>query len=552
MIEHALTDSARLEFALSMMVHQIFVPLFIGLMLVTAIFETLYVTKSNAEYKSAAQFIGKLCLPIVFVLIITGILTPPMPEDWQQLDIFINSVFSEYVGLLGTIVSTGMMLWLTAVSLFYVGWRYLPAKVHLFITWLLPFICAYTELPVIVLNGWMHDPSSAMQFDINTMTYQASSLLEIVSTPMASTRFAHMFTGAFLIGGVTLISLSCYYLQKNRQQAFAQTGVVIGASIGLCFSLFAIFSGDIHGRDVHQAQPMKLAQLEALWKTQQDGADLVLFALPDQQAEENRFEVKIPKVLGWMLSGTDDTQPVKGIKQLRAENMQRIRNGLLAHQAIAAYSSSSNKQAKRELIQAHQQDLGYAELVRKYNPDLIEVTEEQIRLAANDTVNNVCLLFFSFRVMVGAGIFILLLSSYWIYLAIKGRVNSVSTRLLKLSTYALPIPFIAYLSGWLLSEYGRQPWVIYGVMPTLQGAGSFATGQTNGFQLPTLLMSYAALFLILGVILARWIKQGPKPAISVEKVCLQAGAIQTDALEAEPAKTASTTATLTNIKPESL
>ncbi|WP_299808002.1 cytochrome ubiquinol oxidase subunit I [uncultured Shewanella sp.] len=511
MIEHALTDSARLEFALSMMVHQIFVPLFIGLMLVTAIFETLYVTKSNAEYKSAAQFIGKLCLPIVFVLIITGILTPPMPEDWQQLALFINTVFSEYVGLLGTIVSTGMLIWLTAVTLFYVGWQHLPPKLHLFITWLLPFICAYTELPVIVLNGWMHDPSSAMQFDINTMTYQASSLLEIVSTPMASTRFAHMFTGAFLIGGVTLISLSCYYLQKNRQHAFGQAGVVIGASIGLCFSLFAMFSGDIHGRDVHQAQPMKLAQLEALWETQQDGADLVLFALPDQQAEENRFEVKIPKILGWMLSGTDETE-VKGIKQLRSENMQRIRNGLLAHQAITAYSSSANKQTDKDLIQTHQQDLGYAELVRKYNPDLIDVTEEQIRLAANYTVNNVSLLFFSFRVMVGAGIFILLLSSYWIFLAIKGRVNSASSRLLKLSTYALPLPFIAYLSGWLLSEYGRQPWVIYEVMPTLQGAGSFASGQTHGFQIPTLLMSYAALFLVLAAILARWIKQGPKPA----------------------------------------
>ncbi|ABZ75733.1 cytochrome bd ubiquinol oxidase subunit I [Shewanella halifaxensis HAW-EB4] len=513
MIEHALTDTARLEFGLSMMVHQIFVPLFIGLMLVTAIFETLYVTKSNAEYKSAAQFIGKLCLPIVFVLIITGILTPPMPEDWQQLDLFINSVFSEYVGLLGTIVSTGMLIWLTAVVLFYIGWRHLPAKLHLFITWLLPFICAYTELPVIVLNGWMHDPSSAMQFDINTMTYQAASLYEIVTTPMASTRFAHMFTGAFLIGGVTLISLSCYYLQKNSQQAFGQAGVVIGASIGLCFSLFALFSGDIHGRDVHQAQPMKLAQLEALWETEQDGADLVLLALPDQQAEKNHFEIKIPQLLGWMLSGTDSSEQVKGIKQLRAENMQRIRNGLLARQAITRYSddSSTDKQADRDLIQAYQHNLGYAELVRKYNPQLIDVTEEQIRSAANDTVNNVSVLFFSFRVMVGAGLFILLLSSYWVYLAAKGKLQSASDRLLKLSTYALPIPFIAYLSGWLLSEYGRQPWVVYGVMPTLQGAGTFSAGETHGFHVPTLLMSYGVLAVIFGWLLTRWIKKGPNP-----------------------------------------
>lgn len=512
MIEHALTDTARLEFGLSMMVHQIFVPLFIGLMLVTAIFETLYISKSNPEYRSAAQFIGKLCLPIVFILIITGILTPPMPEDWQKLDLFINSVFSEQVGLLGMIVSTGMLIWLIAVTLFYVGWRYLPAKLHLAITWLLPFICAYTELPVIVLNGWMHDPSSAMQFDINTLTYQAASLYEIVTTPMASTRFAHMFTGAFLIGGVTLISLSCYYLQKNRQQAFGLAGVVIGASIGVCFSLFGLLTGDIHGRDVHQAQPMKLAQLEALWESEEDGADLVLFALPDQQEEKNHFEIKIPKLLGWMLSGTNETA-VKGIKQLRAENTQRIRHGLLARQAITRYldGSSADKQADRELIQTYQHDLGYAELVRKYNPQLIEVTEEQIRSAANDTVNNVSVLFFSFRVMVGSGVFILLLSSYWIYLAAKGKLQSASNRLLKLSTYALPIPFIAYLSGWLLSEYGRQPWVIYGVMPTLQGAGTFPTGETHGFHVPELLMSYGVLAVIFGWLLTRWIKKGPNP-----------------------------------------
>lgn len=516
MIEHALADTARLEFGLSMMVHQIFVPLFIGLMLVTAIFETLYISKSNLEYRSAAQFIGKLCLPIVFILIITGILTPPMPEDWQKLDLFINNVFSEQVGLLGLIVSTGMLIWLIAVTLFYVGWRYLPAKLHLAITWLLPFICAYTELPVIVLNGWMHDPSSAMQFDINSMTYQAASLYEIVTTPMASTRYAHMFTGAFLIGGVTLISLSCYYLQKNRQQVFGLAGLVIGASIAVCFSLFALLSGDIHGRDVHLAQPMKLAQLEALWETEQNGADLLLFAQPDQQEEKNHLEVKIPKLLGWMLLGTDSNEQVKGIKQLRAENMQRIRNGLLARQAITRYSgeSSTDKQTDRALIQAYHRDLGYAELVRKYNPQLIDVTEEQISSAANDTVNNVSVLFFSFRVMVGSGLFILLLSSYWVYLAAKGKLQSASNRLLKLSTYALPIPFIGYLSGWLLSEYGRQPWVVYGVMPTLQGAGTFATGETHGFQIPVLLMSYGVLAVIFGWLLTRWIKKGPNTVTS--------------------------------------
>lgn len=510
MIELTLTDTARLEFGLSMMVHQIFVPLFIGLMLVCAIFETLYISKSNPEYRAAAQFIGKLCLPIVFILIITGILTPPMPEDWQELDRFINSVFSEQVGLLGMIVSAGMLCWLIAVTLFYAGWRYLPAKLHLAITWLLPFICAYTELPVIILNGWMHDPSSAMQFNIHTMTYQAASLYEIVTTPMARTRFVHMLTGAFLIGGMTLISLSCYYLRKNRQLTFGLTGVVIGASIAMCFSLFALFSGDIHGRDVHQAQPMKLAQLEALWETEQGGAGLVLFAIPDQQAEKNHFEIRIPKLLGWILSGTSETE-VKGIKQLRSESMQRIRNGLLARQAITRYTtdSSADKPADRKLIQAYQHDLGYAELVRKYNPLLVNVTEEQIRSAANDTVNNVSVLFFSFRIMVSAGVFILLLSGYWIYLAAKGKLQSASVRLLKLSTYALPIPFIAYLSGWLLSEYGRQPWVVYGVMPTREGAGTFPSGETHGFHVPELMLSYGVLVVIFGWLLTRWIKKGP-------------------------------------------
>ncbi|MGF1694488.1 cytochrome ubiquinol oxidase subunit I [Vibrio lamellibrachiae] len=457
-----LIDTARLEFALSMSVHQLFVPTFIGCMLMAAILHTLYLKKGDEDYRKGTRLLVKLMSPVFFLLMITGIATPPIGEDWAVFEKVSHAMLDEQSKtMLGacaliTISTSAIALW---------GWRWFNDKVMLVALWIVPFACTIGEAPAIMVNGWMQNPVGSVVNDSLTVTL--TSALEYLTNPMATQRLFHFFNGALLVGTSVLASLSAFYILKKKRN-FASKWLQVASITGFLLALSSAVSGDIHGRTVHQTQPMKLAQIEALWETQESSAHLVIAALPNMTTESNDFEIAIPKILGWMLNGTED-KPILGIKELRHQAELRIKQGLEAN--------------------ARNEDKAFARLVLKHADSLEEATNTDIKAAAQDTVNNVPLLFWAFRAMVGGGIFLLGLYGFGAYRLLNN--TTLPVLITKLAIVAYPVAIVSYLSGWIVSEVGRQPWVIYEVLPTFIGAGDFVSGTTHGFSSIELLSIYA-------------------------------------------------------------
>ncbi|OZS42313.1 cytochrome ubiquinol oxidase subunit I [Photobacterium sanguinicancri] len=467
-----LVDTARLEFALSMSVHQLFVPTFIGVMFMAAILQTLYLKQGDLDYQKGVRLLVSLMSPVFFLLMITGIATPPIGEDWAVFEQVSHAMLGEQsktmLGLcaLITISSSALALW---------GWRWFSDKVMTVILWIVPFACTIGEAPAIILNGWMQHPVGS---EVNSeLSVTLISAFEYLTNPMGTQRIYHFFSGALLVGASVLATLSAFYIVKNKAE-FATKWLKVSSIVGFILTLSSVISGDIHGREVHQTQPMKLAQIEALWETQQSGAHLVLAALPNMERESNDFELAIPNVLGWMLNGTED-KPVLGIKDLRDQAEERILRGLDAN--------------------ASNDDKAYAQLVLKHTNNMANATSEDVKAAAQDTVNNVPLLFWAFRAMVGGGIILLCLYGYMAYRSLYNKTISSSVITLTLAVY--PIAIISYLSGWIVSEVGRQPWVIYEILPTFLGAGDFIGETTHGFSSVELLTIYA---ISIPIAIVRW------------------------------------------------
>ncbi|MFT5707409.1 MAG: cytochrome d ubiquinol oxidase subunit I [Oceanospirillaceae bacterium] len=465
-------DTARFEFALSMSVHQLFVPTFIGVMFMAAILQTLFIHKGDADYHKGARLLVSLMTPVFFLLMVTGIATPPLKEDWsvftQVSHAMLGDESTQLLSVLAlvTVSSSAFALW---------AWRWCSHNVMAIALWIVPFACAIGESPAIILNGWMQNPVGS---EVNAeLGVTLTSAIEYLTNPMATQRILHFFTGALMVGAGVLATISAFYLLRYKAE-FAKKWLTIASVTGFILALLAAIGGDIHGRTVHQTQPMKLAQIEALWETQQSESHLVLAAMPNMETESNDFEITIPKVLGWMLNGTED-KPVLGIKELRDQAEIRIKKGLE--------------------IGASDADKAYARLVLKHSDTMQAATEKDITMAAQDTVNNVPLSFWAFRAMVGGGLLLLCIYGFNAYSLI--RKKSLGNVMTKLTLIAYPTALISYLSGWIVSEVGRQPWVVYEILPTFVGAGNFIDGKTFGFSSTELLIIYA---IVMPIAMFRW------------------------------------------------
>mgnify|MGYP005989996757 CR=1 FL=1 len=498
-------NNARAEFALSMMAHHVWVPIYIGAVLVAAILETLYVRTGEIQYKSSAIFIGRMMLPTFLFIVLLGIATPPFSEDWAQWWRYVQILDPE--DLTGRIPSTLIVVTIIAFIINQTCWDRIPPKAHLISSWVLPIMPALAESSAVAVNGWMQAPHATSVFDLDTFAYVRESMAAYFLQPMTSIRFLHNFSATYLVGVGAILSLSCYFLLKNKHQFFTQKAILISSIVGVVFTISVIAGGDAQGRAVHETQPMKLASLEALWETEAT-PHFVLFAIPDVENMRNKYEIAIPHILGFMLSSSEE-QPVKGIKQLLIENESRIRNGLVAYQAMNLFEQDrSNEQAKQTLLENHK-DLGYAYLLHKYTDNILTATDADIKNAAKDTMANITFLFFSFRIMVVAGFLLLIIFSYWAVRSYNNDLASAPGFIIKASIFTLPIALAAYLLGWALSEVGRQPWIIYEVLPTISGGGSYKNGESAGFSFNELILTTIVIFTSLTALIVRQVRKGP-------------------------------------------
>ena len=280
----------------------------------------------------------------------------------------------------------------------------------------------------------------------------------------------------------------------------------IAAAFGLASTLSVIVLGDESGYEIGDVQKVKLAAIEAEWETEPAPAGFNLIAFPDQEEMKNDFAIKIPYVMGIIATRSLDKEVV-GLKDLMVNHEVRIRNGMVAYGLLQQLKAGDKSEQVLADFKARQQDLGYGLLVKKYAPNVVDATEAHIQAAVKDSIPKVAPVFWSFRVMVLCGFSMLLLMVLAVYAVVKRNIEK-RTWLLRFALFSLPLPWIAAQTGWIVAEYGRQPWTIAEVLPTHLSVSSISAGDVWG-SIMALVAFYTVLLIIEMYLMVKFCKLGP-------------------------------------------
>jgi cytochrome d ubiquinol oxidase subunit I len=293
---------------------------------------------------------------------------------------------------------------------------------------------------------------------------------------------------------------------KGRDLAFAKRSFSVAVGFGLASILSVILLGDESGYEVGDVQRTKLAAIEAEWETEAPPAAFTLIGFPSNEDEETHGAVKIPYLMGLIATRSLD-QEVTGLKDLMKEHEVRIRSGMIAYEYLLRLRNGEDTPGNRASFEEHKSDLGYGLLLKRYTENPARATEEQIRLAVKDTIPQVAPLFWTFRVMVAAGFWMLLLMVLGFYYNAR-RVVQDRRWLLRLFVLSIPVPWIAVETGWFVAEFGRQPWAIGEVLPTSIAVSSLTTSDV-AMSLAGFIVFYTVLFIIEMYLMFKFSRRGP-------------------------------------------
>ncbi|MCL6386691.1 cytochrome bd-I ubiquinol oxidase subunit CydA [Pectobacterium carotovorum subsp. carotovorum] len=464
-------ELSRLQFALTAMYHFLFVPLTLGMAFLLAIMETVYVLSGKQIYKDMTKFWGKL-FAINFALGVATGLTMEFQfgTNWSYFSHYVGDIFGAPLAIEGLMA---FFLESTFVGLFFFGWDRLGKVQHMAVTWLVALGSNFSALWILVANGWMQNPI-ASDFNFETMRMEMVSFADLVLNPVAQVKFVHTVAAGYCTGAMFILGVSSYYLLKGRDIAFAKRSFAIAASFGMASVLSVIVLGDESGYEMGDVQKTKLAAIEAEWETQPAPASFTLIGIPNQDTMENNYAIKIPYALGLIATRSTDKE-VTGLKELLVMHEVRIRNGMKAYQLLEELRAGNTDPAVKEAFEKSKQDLGYGLLLKRYTPKVSDATETQIQQAVKDSIPRVAPLYFSFRIMVGCGILMLLIIGLSFWTVLRNKIGQ-KRWLLRTALYSIPLPWIAIEAGWFVAEYGRQPWAIGEILPTAVATSSLTAG----------------------------------------------------------------------------
>jgi len=504
MIDLDVVNLSRLQFAVTVLYHFLFVPLTLGLSFMLAIMESVYVMTGKAIWKRMTMFWGML-FGINFAMgVATGVVMEfQFGMNWSYYSHYVGDIFGAPLALEGL---SAFFLEATFVGLFFFGWNRLSKVGHLTVTWLTALGTNLSALWILIANGWMQNPVGAV-FNPDTMRMEMTDFAAVVFNPVAQAKFVHTVSAGYVLGAMFVMSISAWYVLKGRHIEMAKRSMAVAASFGLAAALSVVVLGDESGYLTGEHQQMKIAAMESMWETEPAPASFNLLAWPDQAEHKNDFSVRIPYVMG--LIGTRSiTQPLLGINDLVKRAEVRIRSGVAAYEELQRIRANPKDEDARKAFAGNWRDLGYGLLVKRYQPDLSKVTEAQITQAAWDTVPTVTPIFILFRVMVGVGMYLILFFATAFWFASKDKLSH-SPRLLKIALWSLPLPWIAIESGWFVAESGRQPWVIEGVLPTYYAASGLSLLDV-AMTLSIFVALYTVLFIVGVKVMLHAIQAGPK------------------------------------------
>ncbi|MTW09220.1 cytochrome bd-I ubiquinol oxidase subunit CydA [Pseudoduganella eburnea] len=494
---------SRLQFGLTALYHFLFVPLTLGLSWILVIMESVYVMTGREIYRDMTKFWGKL-FGINFAMgVTTGItLEFQFGTNWAYYSHYVGDIFGTPLAIEGMMA---FFLESTFVGLFFFGWQRLSKVQHLSVTFLVALGSSLSALWILIANGWMNHPIGA-EFNLDTMRMELTSISDVIFNPVGQVKFVHTVAAGYVTASMFVLGISAFYLLKARDVPFALRSFAVASGFGLASALSVIVLGDESGYTVGEVNKVKLAAIEAEWHTEPPPAGITVFGLPNDEKEHTDYAVKIPYVMGLIATRSID-KPVIGIKELKQGHEVRIRSGMKAYAALIRIKAGDKSPEAFAAFKELEKDLGYGLLLKKYTPNVVDATEAQIRMAVNDTIPKVAPLFWAFRGMVALGLLFLFIFGASFYFLIRKRL-APQRWLLKLAVIAIPLPWVAAELGWIVAEYGRQPWTIAGILPTHLSASSIQPSSLY-FSLAGFALFYTVLLIIELKLMFKYARLGP-------------------------------------------
>jgi len=441
---------ARLQFGVVTVYHYFFVPLTLGLSILVAIMETMYVRTGDETYKKMTKFWGKLFLINFAMGVATGLV--------QEFQFGMN--WSEYSRFMGDIF--GAPLAIEALLAFYVesvfigvwifGWDKLSPRAHAVTAWLVAIASNVSALWILIANSFMQQPTG---YVLRNGRAEMESFWALVSNGHVWVQWPHVFTAAVATAGFFVAGISAWHLRRRSDELEVfRRSFRLGAVYALIGSALVLLVGHTQAQHMIKAQPMKMAAAEALWETE-DPAALCLFTIANEAERRDVWSVRIPGLLSFLAHNRFSGE-VKGIKDLQEE------------------------------------------YVATYGP--------------GDYVPPVAVSFWTFRIMVGTGTLMLLLGLWSLRVVMKEK-SLEAPLLLRLMFWAIALPYLANSTGWIFTEIARQPWIVFGLQKTVDAVSPSVSSGEVLFSLVAFTLLYGGLMAADIFLLKKYARAGiPQPA----------------------------------------
>ena len=536
-IDAGTIDWSRAQFALTAIYHWLFVPLTLGLAVIMGIAETCYYRTKDSFWKTTAQFWQKLFGVNFAMGVATGIILEfEFGTNWSNYSWFVGDIFGAPLAIEGILA---FFMESTFVAVMFFGWKKVSPGFHLASTWLTGLGATISAWWILVANAWMQDPVGCV-FNPDTMRHEMVDFLAVAFSPFAVGKFCHTVISSWIIGAVFVVAVSCWFLMKKREQKLAVESIKIATIVGLVATLGAAFTGHISGQQVAKAQPMKLAAMEALYN---GGTDQGLTAVawvnplkqPDYENEEApALKLDMPYALSIMATN-DPHGYVPGVNDLlngytRPDGTQepsveeKMERGRLAIQELADY-----RKAKAEGASDSSLFTLHSSLIESMPYFGYGYVRDKSQVVPYIPVN-----FWAFRIMVGLGCLFIL---YFLVLTIMTfripYLSIIVRRLLAtlgiipetaadshditalpawhywLAIALVPLAYICSESGWLVAEFGRQPWTIQDMLPTWAAVSDLHSSSV-AITFFLFLILFTTMLAVEISILLKQIKKGPQ------------------------------------------
>jgi cytochrome d ubiquinol oxidase subunit I len=446
-------DLARWQFAATTLYHFLFVPLTIGLAWFLVGFQTAWHRTKEERWLRLTRFFGKLFLINFALGVVTGIVQEfQFGMNWSAYSRYVGDIFGAPLAIEGLaaffVESTFLGLWIF-------GWDHLKPKVHLATIWLVAIGTMASAYFILAANSWMQHP---VGYRINPVTHRAelTSIFQVLTNSTAVRAFGHTIAAAGLTASMLVLGVAAWHLLKERDVALFAPVARVALWATLAAALTTVLLGHTQGQLMTKQQPMKMAAAEGLYRTEK-GASFSLFALGpwEKRPNKNLVNIALPHGLS-VLADNSWNGTVEGMNDLQTAYAKKYGAG-------------------------------------NYKP-IVAVT------------------YWTFRFMTGLGFLAIAISALGLWLTrTPGRLER-SRRYQRLAVYAVALPIVANLTGWLFTELGRQPWVVQGLLLTKDAVSPTVSAWSVGLTLLGFTALYGALAAVEVTLMTRAVKAGPDPA----------------------------------------